>query len=107
MSPVEAMYIAMDLVYQKIHLEEFQVSPREFRANLNKKRQKLWETRKTQDGGGREQQENTEPSFQVQQATPSSRSTELKGMSARVASIKPAEFLSLLKSSLQTLGIDN
>ena len=39
MSPLEAVFFSpMDLIYQKTNSDDFQVSPREYRSNLNKKR---------------------------------------------------------------------
>jgi len=99
MSPVEAMYIAVDLVFQKLNVEDFQVTPREFRANANKRRQELWANRAASF-------QTTEKVFQMKAAQAPSKTEEVKETYRRVAAIKPAELNQLLDSMMSTLGID-
>lgn len=109
LSPLEATYIAMDLIYQKLNLEEFQVSPREFRANINKKRVAAWEahqSRKRQSGGLAAEEPAAEALYQMNEAVPTSKQEELKQVSSRAAAMMSEGFLSLANSALDTLGID-
>lgn len=108
LSPLEAMYIAMDLIYQKLNLEEFQVSPREFRANLNGKRVAEWEahqSRKRQGASLAAGEPAAEAVYQMNEAVPTSKQEELKRVSGHAAAMMSEGFLGLANSSLDMLGI--
>jgi len=109
LSPLEATYVAMDLIYQKLNVEEFQVTPREFRANVNKKRLAAWEahqSRKSQSQGEVAEESTAEGVYQMKKALPTSKREELKQVSGRAVAMMSEGFLSLANSSLDTLGID-
>jgi hypothetical protein len=105
LSPLEATFVAMDLIYQKLNVEEFQVTPQEFRANVNKQRLAAWEDHQSRKSQGKEEPA-PEAAYQMKEAVPTSKQEELKQISHRAAALMSEGFLSRANSALDTLGID-
>jgi hypothetical protein len=106
MSPIEAMYIAMDLVHQKLNLEEWQVSPAEFRAKRHEKRKALYEARRSQSSQSSMPSDYVEPTA-VLKYREAPKMEQFSGVSRRAKAMGPTEILELVNSSLKTIGINH
>lgn len=109
MSPLEAAYVAMDLIYQKTFTEDFQVTPQEFRDNLNKKRLEMWQAHqaeKAQSNSRQTADSVSEPVYELQAAESNLNRDKMRLTSDRASTMRRADLLNLLNSSLDTLGIE-
>jgi len=101
LSPLEAMFIAMDLIYQKLNSDDFQMTPSEFRADINRRHLEL----SRRDRSSNSNESSSESVYQVKQSEPTSKASELREASKRAAGINRADFLKFANSALDTLGI--
>ena len=109
MSPLEATAITMFLLQQKIVNDAFQLTHKEFFANLNQKQMQKWrEWRAKRDGAqqiGDGQAEH--PSNPKMRVVSNSKSNDARRAAKKAVEVMaPDALLNLADSSLDTLGID-
>jgi hypothetical protein len=107
MSPIEASFLAMFLLQQKMINESYQVTPKEWRANLHQWQIQRWQTfRNLKDSGhvGSLPREQLKEGLSARE--PSAKSIEMsQAISQAKAHMKLTELFNLADTSLDDLGI--
>jgi len=100
MSPLEAVFVAGVLLEQKMINEEFQHSPQEWEKKLKNKELKNWQSGEKRRGGGKRGSPNLAVSS-------NSRAREMRQVIAQSPTqMNPADLISIVDNSLDTLGIE-
>lgn len=107
MSPIEASFLAMFLLQQKMINESYQVSPQEWRANLHQEQMQRWQSfRDFKDSGQKGALPEEPPKERLSVREPGARGTEMRQTISRAKSkIKPTELFNLANASLDDLGV--
>jgi hypothetical protein len=108
MSPVEATFLASFLLQQKQLNEAYQLTPKEWRADLHQKQIQRWQAfRKFKDGGGKAgelpREQPREGFFARETSAKSIKMSE--AMSGSKAKMKLSDLQSLANASLDDLGV--
>jgi len=104
MSPLEATAVTLFLLQQKTLNEAFQVSHKEFFANLHQKQMEKWQALRGQrDGAAQTTDAQAGPSMQVQSNTKTDDTS--RAIKRAAEGMSPDVLLKLADSSLDTLGI--
>jgi hypothetical protein len=104
MSPLEATALTLFLLQQKTLNEAYQVSHKEFYANLHQKQVEKWEQLRAQrDGTAQSIADPQAPSMNVKSHTKTEEIS--RAVKKAAAEMRPDDLLNLADSSLDTLGI--
>jgi cell division protein FtsB len=108
MSPVEAVSVALLMVHQKMHNEAYQVTHREFVANLRQKHREQWEAHRA--GKSNNGQGHTAEGPRLITGTSPDSKTKRKEMSGAITrgtkAMKAEKLTGLADKTLDTLGIE-
>jgi hypothetical protein len=105
MSPLEATAVTMFLLQQKLLNEAFQVSHKEFFANLHEKQLQKWEEWRAQKNGTAQPTAEGQPAQKLRVVSNSKRDNARRAAKRAAEAMSPDALLNLADSSLDTLGI--